>query len=118
LLRAEEEIMPEARLPERFRDLEPLAATWAMPTEAARHTRRLESSFDELQAFYDKLLPRIDDMLSYLSEFQVEALSPEGELLLNFALALAEIAPAVELFGQSEVPNGYDSRRFIARQGQ
>jgi len=105
-------------LPERFHDLETLAAGWALPTEAERHARRLASTIDELRAFYEAMLPRIEDMLAYLSEFPVDNLTPEGRNLLNLALSLAEIAPAVELFGQPEVPDGYDSRRFIPAPGQ
>jgi hypothetical protein len=41
-------------------------------------------------------------------------LAPKGQTLLQLTLSLAEIAPAVELFGQVEVPDGYDSRRVIA----
>jgi hypothetical protein len=110
--------MPQARLPERFRDLERLAADWALSTEAARHGRRLATTIDDLRALYDALLPRIEDILAYLSEFPMDGLTSEGQNLLYLALALAEIGPAVELFGQPEVPDGYDSRRFIPAEGQ
>lgn len=110
--------MSDTPLPDRFRDLELLAHTWVLPTEAERHARRLASSITELRALYDALMPRIDEMLAYLSEFQLENLTPEGRNLLHLACSLAEIGPAVELYGQPEVPDGYDSRRFIPREGQ
>ena len=105
-------------LPEQFRDLQSWAQFWALRTEAKRHARRLESTIDELRAFYDAMMPRIDGILAYLSEFQLENLTPESDRLLLLTFALAEIAPAVELYGQPEVPNGYDSRRFIPAEGQ
>src|SRR5271157_4308254 len=105
--------MSEVTLPDRFRDLEPIARVWALRTEAERHGRRLASTIEELRAFYDALIPRIDDMLAYLSEFPLESLAPEGDRLLRLTFALAEIGPAVELYGQPEVPDGFDSRRFI-----
>jgi hypothetical protein len=114
---AEEEIMSDIRLPDQFRDLEPLAHIWDLPTEVERHAKRLASSITELRALYDALMPGINDVLSYLSEFQLEDLTPEGRNLFNPACSLAEIAPAVELFGQPEVPAGYDSRRFIPAKG-
>ena len=43
-------------LPPAFADLEPFAA-WCLPTEAERYAKRLASSMDELQAFYDAGLP-------------------------------------------------------------
>jgi hypothetical protein len=110
--------MLEVTLPDRFRDLEPIARVWALRTEAERHAKRLASTIDELRALYDVLFPRIDDMLAYLSEFPLESLTPEGDRLLRLAFALAEIGPAVELYGQPEVPDGYDSRRFIPADGQ
>ncbi len=110
--------MSDVRLPDRFRDLEPLASIWTLPTEAKRHARRLASSIAELRTLYDAMMPRIDDVLAYLSEFQLEDLTPEGCNLLYLACSLAEIGPAVELYGQPEVPDGYDSRRFIPAEGQ
>ena len=110
--------MSDVRLPDRFRDLEPLASIWSLSTEAERHARRLASSIAQLRTLYDALMPRIEDVLAYLSEFQLENLTPEGRSLLNLACSLAEIGPAVELYGQPEVPDGYDSRRFIPAEGQ
>ena len=74
-------------LPEQFRDLQSWAQVWALRTEAKRHARRLESTIDELRAFYDAMMPRIDDILVYLSEFPLENLTPESDrlLLLTFA---------------------------------
>jgi hypothetical protein len=110
--------MSDARLPDHFRDLEPLASVWILPTEAERHAKRLASTIAELRALYDALMPRLDEMLAYLSEFQLDNLTPEGRNLLSLACSLAEIGPAVELYGQPEVPDGYDSRRFIPATGQ
>lgn len=110
--------MPSPALPDRFRDIESFASAWSLPTEADRHARRLASTIEELQAFYDAMMPRIDDILGYLSEFPLESLTPEGRNLLNLAFSLAEIGPAVELYGMPEVPDGYDSRRFVPAEGQ
>jgi hypothetical protein len=110
--------MPEPALPEQFRDLESWARIWALRTEAERHARRLASTIEELRVFYDAMMSRIEDILAYLSEFPLESLTPEVDRLLRLAFALAEIAPAVELYGQPEVPDGYDSRRFIPEDGQ
>jgi hypothetical protein len=110
--------MPEVSLPDQFRELEPVAQVWALRTETERHAQRFASTIEELRAVYNALLPWIDDMLAYLSEFPLESLTAEGDRLLRLAFAMAEIGPAVELYGQPEVPNGYDSRRFIPADGQ
>ena len=46
-------------LPTEFADLEPFA-DWALETEAERYAKRLASSMDELQAFYDAAFPRLE----------------------------------------------------------
>jgi hypothetical protein len=110
--------MAEPQLPERFRDLEPWAGVWALPTEAERHAIRLASTIEALRAFYEAMMPRIEDILAYLSEFPVTKLTPESRRLLYLAFSLAEIGPAIELYGAVEVPDGYDSRRFHPAEGQ
>lgn len=98
-------------LPDSFDDLERFATIWALPTETERHARRLGSTMAELQSFYAAVLPRIDQILAYLNDFPLAGLPPEAQALLHLSLSLAEVAPAVELFGQPEVPDAYDSRR-------
>jgi hypothetical protein len=109
--------MSDARLPDQFRDLESIGEVWILPTERERHARRLASNIADLRALYDALMPRIDDVLAYLSEFQLDNLTPQGRNLLYLACSLAEIGPAVELYGQPEVPDGFDSRRFLPVEG-
>ena len=46
-------------LPAEFADLEPFA-DWCLETEAERYAKRLASTMDELQAFYDAAFPRLE----------------------------------------------------------
>jgi len=103
-----------ARLPNSFSELEKFGKAWALPTENERHAQRLASTFTQLRSLYDAILPRIDEILAYLNDFPLDKLPAKAQNLLNLTLSLAEIAPAVELFGQVEVPDAYDSRRVIA----
>jgi hypothetical protein len=104
--------MSARKLPESFGDLEQFAVRWALSTENERHARRLSSTMAELRSLYDAVLPRIDAILAYLNDFPLDSLPTEAQALLHLSLSLAEVAPAVELFGQPEVPDGYDSRRI------
>ena len=47
----------QVRLPEAYRALEAFADTWALPSSDARLHKRMTSSMDEIQAFYDAMLP-------------------------------------------------------------
>ena len=87
--------MSNRRFPAKFADLEPFAA-WALPDEVSRGRRRASAPMAEIQAFYASMLPRMEDVLGYLNAHPLDELSPEAERLLNLALSLAEIGPAVE----------------------
>jgi len=64
-------------LPAEFADLEPFAATWCLPTEPERWARRLASTMDELQAFYDAAFPRAEEAVDYqLQRKEIEAFRP------------------------------------------
>lgn len=112
--------MSNRLLPEPFQDLEPFVNVWAWATEAQRNQHRLTSSMTEIQAFYDTLMPRMEAILSYLSQFplarlpeEVDRLPEETQRLLYLAFSVVEVATAVELYQQPSVPDGFDPRRFV-----
>lgn len=105
-------------LPEPFTALEPFAATWSLPTEIARHEQRRASSMDALRDFYDAMLPRMPQILSYLETRPLDDLDTDDTRLMRLTLSLAEIAPAVELFGSPIIKDAVDSRRFRPTEGR
>ncbi len=104
--------MEERLLPEPFQDLAPYLV-WSLPTERERSAKRQSSTMTEIAALYQALLPRMDEVLSYLAQFSPENIPEEVRRLFYLALALAEVAPAVENFGQPSVVEGYDIARFV-----
>src|ERR1035437_6079445 len=64
-------------LPTDFADLEPFAG-WSLETEAERYAKRLSSSMDELQAFYDGAFPRLETVIDYLDQFDLHALPDDA----------------------------------------
>jgi hypothetical protein len=91
-------------LPAEFADLEPFA-DWAVHGERARYAKRISSTMDELQSFYDAAFARIDDALAYLERYEVEELPEEGQRLLWLYCALATVAFPVEAWRQPHVPD-------------
>jgi hypothetical protein len=91
-------------LPAEFSDLEPYA-DWALPTERERYEKRLASSMDELQAFYDAAFPRLDDASAYLEKFAIDELDDEGKNLLWLFAALVTVSFPVEVWRQPRVPD-------------
>ena len=104
-----------AGLPEGFEDLEPVAARWALPSQRARSQQRWAASPADFQAAYDALWPRLPDMLSQLDRQPLDEMDGPHQRLLQLALALAELAPHVELYkGAAQVPNSFENKRFVA----
>jgi hypothetical protein len=93
-----------SQLPADFADLEPFAA-WALATEAERYAKRLASSMDELQAFYDAAFPRLDDAASYLEAFELTAMPDDAQRLLWLCYSLVNASFPVEVWRQPRVPD-------------
>ena len=58
-------------LPAEFADLEPFAGL-GLPSERERYAKRIASSMDELQAFYDAAFPRLEAAIAYLDQFPLD----------------------------------------------
>src|SRR3954454_17730073 len=91
-------------LPTDFADLEPFA-DWALETEAERYAKRLASSMDELQAFYDAAFPRLEAAMAYLDALDFAALPADAERLLWLCYSLVNASFPVEGWRQPRVPD-------------
>ena len=104
--------MAERQLPAPFAELEPFLS-WSLATERERTAKRQTSDMAAIKGFYDAMLPRLDEILTYLNDFPLEEIPDDVERLFLLSMSLAEVAPAVENFGQPSVVDGYDYSRFI-----
>ena len=104
--------MANVALPKKFQDLEPFAEKWALAREAERNHRRRSSTMPQLQEFYDAILPRMDDVVSYLNQFPLDHMPEEAQRLLYMGLSLMEISPAIELLGEPDESGVFDAERF------
>jgi hypothetical protein len=109
--------MAEPHLPGQFPELEPFL-NWALATERERTANRQSSTMSEIRAFYNAMVPRLEEILNLLAKYSPEDPPSEVQRLFLMTLSLAEIAPAVENFGQPGVIDGFDFARFIPAQGQ
>ena len=89
---------PRPSLPEAFHDLEPFIDTWAVQTMAARHQRRLSSTAQERQGFYDAITPRLEDILNYLNDFPLDDLPEDALTLMQLLLSSVEVSLSIEVF--------------------
>jgi hypothetical protein len=95
-------------LPSEFSDLESFSA-WAIPTERARYDKRIASSMDEMEAFYDAAMARMDDALVYLEKFEMDALPEDAKHLLWLYCSLVTVSFPIEVWRQPRVPDSGSS---------
>lgn len=91
-------------LPNEFADLEPFSE-WCLPTEKERYTKRLASSMDELQTFYDAAFPRLEAAMQYLDRYPLDELPEEAANLLWLCYSLVNASFPVEVWRQPRVPD-------------
>jgi hypothetical protein len=98
-------MLTNALLPAEFVDLEPFAADWSLSAEEDRYARRLASSMEELQTFYDAVVPRIDAAKAYLDQFDLVDLPEQAKNLMWLLASLITVSYAVDVFKQPKVPD-------------
>ncbi|HEU5085576.1 MAG TPA: hypothetical protein VFU14_19710 [Acidimicrobiales bacterium] len=90
-------------LPAAFADLEPFA-DWALPSEYDRYEKRVNSTMEELQAFYDAAFPRLQDSTDHLKAMSLDGISEEDQNLLWLFCSLVTVSFPVEVWRQPRVP--------------
>ena len=106
--------MAGSALPEAFADLAPWL-DWALEPERARTEKREASSMDEIRAFYDAVLPRLDEMIRYLEDFRDGHMPAPAHRLYLISLSLVEVANLIELYKRREAVEACDPLRYVPR---
>lgn len=105
-------------LPDGFDALEPFAAEWALAAQSERERRRRTAPPAATRAFYDAMLAHAERAIAHLDAFELREMPEPERRLLYLMLALAEVAPHVELYrGDPRVPYSFEEERFIAEHG-
>ncbi|GGU94095.1 hypothetical protein GCM10010182_07540 [Actinomadura cremea] len=98
-----------ALLPREFAGLEPFAARWCRPTEHERYGARLASTMDEMQAFYDAVVPRAEEAMAHLERYPYDALPEDATNLLHLLYSMIQVSFPVEVWRQPRVPDSGSS---------
>ena len=93
-----------ATLPADFADLEPFSE-WCLEWERERYAKRLASSMQEMQAFYDAAFPRLEAAMEYLDQYPLDALPEDASHLLWLCYSLVNVSFPVEVWHQARVPD-------------
>lgn len=92
--------MPQ--LPSDFADLEKFS-DWILATEQERYAKRLDSSMDEMQEFYDAGMERIEAALDYCDKFQLDDLPEDVRALMHLLSSLIMVSFPIEVWKQPRV---------------
>ena len=97
--------MAERLLPVEFSDLEPYAKEWCLATEGERYAKRLASTIGEMQAFYDAIVARAEEAISYCDKFPLEELPDDALNLLRLLYSMVMVSFPIELWRQPHIPD-------------
>jgi len=91
-------------LPPEFSQLDHLVAEWAIEDGHERYVKRVNSSMDEIKAFYDEVFPFAEEAVTYIDKFDYsEPLPDDVANLRNLLYSLITVSLAVELWKQPRV---------------
>ena len=74
-------------------------------SERERYAKRLASTMDEMQAFYDAAFPRLEAAMEYLDQYELDALPDDASHLLWLCYSLVNVSFPVEVWRQPRVPD-------------
>ena len=101
----------EAMLPEPFADLAPWL-DWALESERARTAKKVASSMEELRAFYDALMPRMEEIVAYLEGVAAGDMPAPAHRLYLMTLSLVEVSNLVEIYKRRDIIEACDPLDF------
>jgi len=101
------------KLPTEFSDLECFTERWGAESYNDRWQARLSAKFEDLNAFYNAMVPRMSAIIEHLNRLPVNGLPVPEQALLRLAAAFMEVSIAVEIFHAPDEPGVFPASRFI-----
>lgn len=96
-------------------DIDPFLPAWGLPTSHERLVKRANSTMDEIQAFYDAMMPRLEEIIEYLNQFPIAEIPEADQPLANAALAMCHVDNAVNKWKSPTLESGIDFRRLLEK---
>lgn len=102
----------QIKIPAQFKELQPFAEAWALDRVSKRIKKRLSSEMDEIQAFYDAMMPRLEEIIEYLNQYPLDNMPEDAQNLLYMCLSLTEISNCVELWRAPDQSESFSADRI------
>jgi hypothetical protein len=90
--------------PSEFAALESFA-DFALPTAGERYDKRIASTMERLEAFYEAAFPRFEEAIAYLDQFPLDDMPDDALHLFWLYCALVTVSFPVEVWRQPRVPD-------------
>ena len=103
--------MSQPPLPAAFQDLAPYSG-WALKSVQERVEKRVATPFEELQSYYDLMLPRMKAVVEHLNSFSLKEMPEAEKNLFRMAASFIEASVAVELLGAPDEPGVFPLERI------
>ncbi len=106
-----------SQLPPIFAELAPFVAHWACPTTNERVRARSVLPQEDIQAFYDAMVPRLDEAIDYIDSVGLHTLTPEAATLTRLVLGLGQASIAIEIHGAPIKPGTVFPHGILVQRG-
>ena len=93
-------------LPAGFQELESFVPYWVSDSNDARREARSTAKMEDIQSFYDAIVPRAEEGILHLEQYGLDAMPEDATRLFKLLLAMNHAAIAVEMHG---APRAFDS---------
>jgi len=94
-----------ALLPSQFSEFESYAVSWCLPTERERFAKRMASTMEEMQSFYDAFFPRAEEAIAYCEKFPLDDMPEDAQRLMQLLYSLVMVSFPVEAWRQPNIPD-------------
>lgn len=105
------------QLPPIFAELAPFVAHWACPTTNERVRARSVLPQEDIRAFYDAMVPRLDEAIDYIDSVGLHTLTPEAATLTRLVLGLGQASIAIEIHGAPIKPGTVFPHGILVQRG-
>ena len=99
-----------------FSDLDAVVNEWGLESAAERLNKRMTSSVDELQAFYDAIGPRLEEIIEFLNGFPLTKIPDQYQKLSYMALAVLEVDDPLNYWKRPTLDHASDPRTWRTKE--
>jgi hypothetical protein len=95
--------------------LEAFTREWGLDTAAKRLAKRAGSSIEEIRAFHEAIVPRLQELIDFLNTFPVEEIPAEYRALGFTVLAALETDDPLHIWRRPNLKRASDMRSWYTK---